>query len=165
MMLTLVGAMVATPLLATDLKLCVQAPVDFDANTAKAFVDELTVIARSSGYSLYVLKQTNDCQDIRLTIKSMSKTEISALGSTQMKAGRSLPDIEIYASSIATMVQSKLPGVVGRGMARVAAQEITRYITKTNSQPVTAARLMVRDNQSFLIPATAPTLALSPIRR
>lgn len=161
MILTMLGAGVGTPLFSQNLTVCLQGRTDLDADTMKVFGDELKAIARTSGLTLHIVSKTGECKDIRLSIKALSKTEIGALGTTKVKNGGLLPEVEIYVTSIATLIHSRLPFLVGRGMARVAANEIGRYLDQKNAplrdslpEHTTAAHLLARDNRSFRIPMT-----------
>jgi hypothetical protein len=160
--LALMSTVAATPLFSQDLTVCVDVRATLDAGTMRAFGEELQAIARLSGLSLRLLNRPSECQDIRLTIQSIAPSEISALGAARVKDGRILPEIEIYATSVATLMRSRLPALVGRGMARVAAHEIGHYLLQTTSHSkglmteyYAAPHLLVKDNRAFRIPSRA----------
>ena len=160
-----------TALHSRDLTVCLDVQTKLDADTMRVFEEELKAIARLSGLGLRLLNLQGECQDIRLIIQSVARTEISALGGARVKDGRVLPDIEIYASSVAHLVRSTLPALVGRGMARVAAHEIGHYLSQTTSHSKDlmseyfgAAHLLVNDHRSFRIPLAAQNRERRPIR-
>ena len=171
MILALMSAVVETPLFSQDLTVCLEVQANLDADTLKVFGEELQSIARLSGLTLRLLHRPRECRDIRLSIQSLAQTEISALGAARVKDGRILPEIEIYATSVAVLVRSTLPALVGRGMARVAAHEIGHYFLQTTAHSkdlmteyYAAPHLLVKDHRSFRIPL-ALTREGSPIRR
>jgi hypothetical protein len=159
MILALMSAAAGTPLFSQDLTVCLENQANLDADTIKVFGEELESIARLSGTSLRLLKHPSVCGDIRLSIQSLAREEISALGAARVKDGRILPEIEIYATSVSTLIRSTLPALVGRGMARVAAHEIGHYLLQTTdpskglmTEYYAAAQLLVKDHPSFRIP-------------
>jgi len=162
MILAFMAAVSEMPIFSQELSVCLEAHASLDVDTIKVFREELKAIARISGLSLRVVDQPGECQDIRVSIQFLSRTEISALGATRVRDGRILPEIEIYATSIKNLVRSTLPALVGRGMARVAAHEIGHYLLQTTthskdlmSECFGAAHLLVNNNRSFRIPLVA----------
>lgn len=162
LILALFTGIAGTPLFSQDLAVCLEDRTKLDSETLQVFGQELRAIARSSGITLRILEQPGQCRDIRLTIRPFSHAEISALGAARVEDGRVLPEIEVYASSVAGLVGSRLPALLGRGLARVAAHEIGHYVLQTTthsgelmSESYTRPRLMVNDHRSFRIPLTA----------
>ena len=159
-----------TPLFSQDLTVCLEIRANLDADTLRVFSEELQTIARSSGFTLRLLRQPSECHDIRLTIQPFSRADSSALGAARVKDGHILPEIDVYASSVAALLRSTLPALAGRGLARVAAHEIGHYVLQTTthsgdlmSEYYTAARLMVKDHRSFRIPFAAAARTAKPI--
>src|SRR5262245_37590229 len=127
MIMALMSSIAETPLFSqdlTDLTVCLEVQASLDADTLKVFGKELQAIARLSGLSLRLLHQPRECRDIRLSIQSLAQTEISALGAARVKDGRILPEIEVYATSVAILMRSTLPALVGRGWGRVSYKAI-----------------------------------------
>ena len=171
MILSLMSAVAGPPLFSQDLTVCLEVQANLDADTIKVFEEELEAIARLSGLTLRLLNQPSECQDIRLSIQSLARGEISALGAARVKDGRILPEIEIYATSVAKLIRSTLPALVGRGMARVAAHEIGHYLLQTTAHSkdlmteyYAAPHLLAKDHRSFRIPLMVLTRECSPIR-
>lgn len=166
LILVLTSALAATPLQAQHLTICLEERANLDADTMKVFEEELLGIAQKSGFTLRLLTEPSECRDVRIRIQSRSSVELGALGATRVKDGRILPEIEIYSASVAKLIRSGLPSLVGRGMARVAAHELGHYLLQetTHSNGLmgecfSAAHLLVKDHRSFRLPMTVVALA------
>lgn len=115
-------ATLSNPLLANGLSVCIENPARIDKQTLEAFQREVERIAAGSGRSVVF----TDCSPVAVTVTVRDEgppEEPVALGRTRIQDGRVTPDIEVFAAPVARMIGTRLPSVLGRAMARVAAHE------------------------------------------
>jgi hypothetical protein len=158
-------AISGAPAFSQDLAACVDLRTKLDTDTVALFQQELRSIAKNSGLTLRLVHENGACPGVRLIIRTRLAKDISALGAARLLNGRVLPEIEVYAASIAVTLPSRLPALLGPALARVAAHEIGHYLTQSSvhadglmSDRIAGPRLMVRDNRSFRIPRNAEAL-------
>jgi hypothetical protein len=156
----LLASVAGNLLQANVLQVCFLNTASLDPDTLNQFEKELSGIASSSGVSLSIRQcMPGPAADIRITIQSQSDVEPSALGAAKVLGGRVLPEIEIYTGPIKTLLTARLPVLVGRAMARVAAHELGHFLSQSvdhsdgvMSEAYSAPRLMAADKRSFRIP-------------
>ena len=117
----------STPLMDRELNLCVDNQARLDEYTIQAFRKELAAILaasdRGAGFS--------PCRDgsVRITLRAKPPAEEpAALGAARRRDDAILPEVELFVDGIAFLVETRLPGVLGRAMARVATHEIAHYL-------------------------------------
>lgn len=121
-----------SPASALDLRLCPDRLAGFDRFTEQAFVEELGRILTVSGKTLRVLPcESPSPEALRLRVKARPQAEqpADALGAARInQQGRILPECAVYVSPVAQLVGTRLPAVLGKSLARVAAHELGHYL-------------------------------------
>jgi hypothetical protein len=153
------GILAGIPLFAGPVTLCFENPAKLDADTIRQFQRELAVISRASAIELRVAPCGSGDSDLRITLERVSAVEATALGAAKTVRGRVIAEFEVYSERIAAMLPARLPNLMGRAMARVAAHELGHFFLQTSehgsgvmTEVFTPARLLVNDHRSFLIP-------------
>lgn len=133
----------ALPAAALELSLCVDPRSGFDRMTADVFEQELTRIVAESGKTLRTLPcrqagapappAAGAAAILPLRLKVEDRPHAAhpgdALGSARRNgAGEILPEFAVYVAPVARLVGTRLPGVLGRSLARVAAHELGHYL-------------------------------------
>jgi hypothetical protein len=138
---------------------CIHNKAKLDRDTTGEFERELATIARASGMELRFVPCSGFDSVLRITVENRSAMEGSALGAARTAGGRVMPEFEVYAGRIAELLPVRLPKLMGRAMARVAAHELGHYFLQTQqhgadvmTEVFTGARLVVNDHRRFLIP-------------
>jgi hypothetical protein len=152
-------------LTAKDLSLCYENRAKVDPDTLAEFRLEIETIFRLSGMQLQISECSARKADLNLTIQTQSAAEPSALGAARTSGTRILPEIEVYTRSLSALLQVRLPALLGRAMARVAAHEAGHYLTQSSAHPgglmsesFSAPRLMAARPGSFRIPVPRTSL-------
>jgi hypothetical protein len=110
-----------------DLHLCLENPTKLEPMLLSAFQKETVRILASSGRHSAFVPCAPDVVVLTLRREPPSE-EPSALGATRTRDGRLLPEIELFAKPVAELVGYRLPGLVGRALARVAVHELGHYV-------------------------------------
>jgi hypothetical protein len=158
--LFLLASLAGNLLQANLLHVCFLNTANLDPETVRQFEKELSDIASSSGVSLSIRQcMPGPAADVRITIQSQSGVEPSALGAAKVLGGRVLPELEVYTAPIGALLAARLPVLMGRAMARVAAHELGHFLTQSSehsdgvmSEFYSGPRLMAADKRSFRIP-------------
>jgi hypothetical protein len=152
-------AFIAQPLMAGSLDLCIENPARVDGATLESFQAELRAILTASGRTASFAP----CRPGILTItlrRQPPDDEPSALGGTRYRDGRLVPEIELFVAPIAQIIWTRLPGVLGRALARVATHELGHSLFNRTGHAVSgvmmerlgAAHLMAADRGFFRLP-------------
>jgi len=150
-------AVLASPLMAKGLDLCIENPARLDEVTLRIVREELEAVFASAGRPVRFLP----CQRAHVTItlrREAAAEDGSALGRAPWKDGRVAPGIEVFAGPVSALVGSRLPAVLGRALGRVAAHELGHWIGPGDghsgaglmSERLTAAHLMAPRRERFL---------------
>jgi hypothetical protein len=157
--LAILLVVIANPLTAGSLELCVENPARLDPSTLRAFRTELGGILAASGYPFAF----TDCRPgiVTVTLRSVPPgEELSALGATRYRNGRLVPEIALFVAPVADMIGTRLPGVLGRALARVATHELGHWLSQDGGhaergfmrERLSAAHLMAPDRGFFHLP-------------
>lgn len=157
--LAIVAVMISNQLIASGLDLCVENPDGLDRMTLQSFRTELGAILAASGRPA----NFTACLPVIVTITLRDdppEEEPTALGATRVRNGRLVPEIELYVSPIAQIVATRLPGVLGRALARVATHELGHLLSQGSAhtrhgvmmERLSAAHLMAADRSFFRLP-------------
>jgi hypothetical protein len=109
-----------------SLYVCVGNATAVDKPLAQEWETELRRILETSGQELRVA----DCGPgvIQVYFLRFHPAEPAALGAARTRRERVLPVIEVYTEPVAALIGTRLPGLLGRAMARVTAHELTHYV-------------------------------------
>lgn len=106
---------------------CIGNPLAVDRWLVEEWKRELGRIVESSGRELRVA----NCDEPGATqvyFMRIHPFESSALGAARTRGGVVLPLLEVYTEPLAAMLGTRLPGVLGRAMARVTAHELAHVL-------------------------------------
>lgn len=144
-----------SPLIGENLSVCTENPARVDRTTVQVFRNELKAILAVSDHGI----EFESCREgaIRITLRDNPPAGETALGAARRQGARVLPDLEIYVGGIARLVETRLPGMLGRAMARVATHEISHYLYQTQDhegegfmrERLGAAHLIAGSNSFF----------------
>jgi hypothetical protein len=158
--LAIATIVIANPLMAGALELCVQNPSRLDEYTLRSFRSELTVILTASGRPPEFVA----CRPglTKLIVREQPpEEETSALGRTRVENGQFVPEIEIFVAPVAAILGTRLPAVLGRALARVATHELGHLLRQdarhsprgVMTERLGAAHLMAPDHGYFRLPS------------
>jgi len=111
----------------TEIVVCIGNPLAADRWLVQEWRNELERILESSGRELRVA----NCDEQGATpiyFMRVHPFESSALGAARTRGGVVLPLLEVYTEPLAAMLGTRLPGVLGRAMARVTAHELAHVL-------------------------------------
>ena len=114
-----------------------------------------------------ILTQGGLCREGSVCIRLRNKRpdeEASALGAARVQDGRVLPEPVLFVNAIAEVIDTRLPGVLGRAMARAAAHEIAHYLYQDRAHSgrgllaecLTAGHLPAADRRFFRLAPPGP---------
>lgn len=135
---------ITNPFVVSGLEICVENPARLDPPTVQAFRTELSAILAASGRDAAVIPCRPGIMTITLRPEP-PREESSALGGIRYRSGRLEPEIELFVSPTAQIVRSRLPGVLGRALARVATHEFGHWL---NQSPAHAAHGVMMERLS-----------------
>jgi hypothetical protein len=146
-------------MIAGGLELCVENPARLDGFTVQAFRAELNRIAELSGRPIVF----TGCRPglVRIVLRDEPPAEeTSALGAIRQQDGRLLPEIELFVSPTSRLINTRLPEILGRALARVATHELGHLLTRSSThrdhgvmmERLSAAHLMASDRSFFSLP-------------
>jgi hypothetical protein len=152
-------AVLAGPLMAGGLKVCLANPARLDDLTLQVFRQELGAILTASGRP----SSLDSCASpaVRITLRQYpGEEEPAALGRTRYVNGRLLPEIDLFVSPVGQIVGTRLPGVIGRALARVAAHELGHWLAQETGhaahgfmmERLAAGHLMAAGREFFRLP-------------
>jgi len=110
-----------------EVVVCIGNPLAADRWLAEEWKRELGRIVESSGRELRVA----GCDEpgaMQVYFMRIHPFESSALGAARVRCGVVLPLLEVYTEPLAAMLGTRLPGVLGRAMARVTAHELAHVL-------------------------------------
>jgi hypothetical protein len=139
---------------------CILNPARVDPMTLQVFREELAGILAASGMTA----EFGACEagSVRITLRGAPpETETAALGAARFKDGKVLPELEIYVDGIARLLDTRLAGVLGRAMARVAAHEMAHYLRQQGGHEAEGA-LRERLSVAHLLAADRRYFRLTP---
>ena len=110
-----------------ELTVCVGNATALDKTLAKEWEGELRRILAASGRELRVAGCDEDGA-VQVYFMRFHPKETSALGAARTRHERVLPLLEVYSEPVAALIGTRLPGLLGRAMARVTAHELTHYV-------------------------------------
>ncbi len=151
--------LIANPLMAGGLELCVENPARLDESTVQAFRTELGGILTASGRAYTFTACRPGIPTITMREQPPDE-ETSALGGTRIRNGRLVPEIDLFVGSVAQLVGTRLPAVLGRCLARVATHELGHWLNQDGRHAergvmmgrLSAAHLLAPDNGFFRLP-------------
>lgn len=111
----------------TEVVVCIGNPLAADRWLVREWRNELERILVSSGRDLRVA----NCDEpgaMPVYFMRIHPFESSALGAARTRGRVVLPLVEVYTEPLAAMLGTRLPGVLGRAMARVTAHELTHVL-------------------------------------
>lgn len=157
--LALILAMAANQLTAGGLELCVENSARLDRWTLEVFRTELGAILDASGRPA----RFKPCQPglVKLTLRQEPpEDEPTALGGTRLQNGRLTPEIELFVAPTAQIIGTRLPGLLGLALARVATHELGHWLGRGAAhsargvmmERLSAAHLMAPDRGFFRLP-------------
>lgn len=98
-----------------------------DKALAEEWEGELRKIFETSGRALRLAGCDEDGA-VRVYFKRFHPRESSALAAARTWRDRVLPMLEVYTEPVAALIGTRLPGLLGKAMARVTAHELTHYV-------------------------------------
>ena len=149
----------AIPLKGGSLELCLENPARVDADTLQAFRTELNrIMAASNRFAAHTACGPG-VVTIVLRIDPPSE-ETSALGAIRVRGGRMVPEIELFVQPTAQIVGTRLAGVLGRALARVATHELGHWMSQSSAHAdcgvmiagLSGAHLRAADRGFFRLP-------------
>lgn len=145
------------------LDLCVDNQARLDEMTMQAFRTELmAILTASERYGEFAPCRAGS---VRITMRSKPPAEeASALGAARRKDGRILPELELYVDGVTQLVNVRLPGVIGRALARVATHEMAHYLYQEGGAHADAGLMMERLGAAHLLAANRRFFRLAPPR-
>lgn len=152
----------AVPGLAGELSVCLDNQARLDETVVQVFRSELAAILEVSGRVV----RFDSCGqgDVRMILRARgSAEEPAALGAARRGGGRILPEIELYVDPVARLVETRLPGVLGRALARVAMHELAHYLQQSGEH-LAEGYMMERLGPAHLIAADRRLFRLAPPR-
>jgi len=152
----------SNPLMDRDLDVCLDNQARLDEMTLRAFRTELAAILSASDRCAEVVP----CRErsVRIALRSKPPAEeTAALGAARRKDGSILPELELFVDPIAHLVDTRLPGVLGRAMARVATHEIAHYLYQVGVH-TDGGLMMERLGAGHLLAADRSLFRLAPPR-
>ncbi len=150
-------------LIGGGLALCLENPARVDTYTLQALQEELHFILVASDRSAAI---TTPCRPGIVTItlrQDPPDEETSALGGIRVRDGRLFPEIELFVSPTAQIVGTRLPGVLGRALARVATHELGHWLNQ-NSLHAARGCMMERLSAGYLMAPNRGFFRLPPDR-
>jgi hypothetical protein len=153
------GLLAGNSLIAGGLELCIENPARLDEFTVQAFRGEIQRIAQLSNRPIAFA----GCRSghVRIVLRNEPPDEeTSALGAIRQQDGRLLPEIELFVSSTSRLINTRLSGILGRALARVATHELGHLLTRRAThrdngvmmERLSAAHLMASDRNFFSLP-------------
>jgi hypothetical protein len=153
--------MTFNPLSVKALDLCIENRAKLDPQTFQAFHTELDRILSASELAAGL----DICRPGAVAIMVQAEgvpEEPSALGGIRQLNGRLLPEIAIFVTPTALLIDNRLPAVLGRALARVAAHELGHLLSQRSkhnpsglmSERFSAAHLLAPDRGFFRIPTS-----------
>ncbi len=156
--LAVIFAVIANPLLAEDLSLFVQNSARLDECTLKVFRTELGAILAASGRPAEFSAWRPG--SVTITLRQQPPDEESlALGRTYRSRGRLAPEIELFVNPTAQLIGTRLSGVLGRALARVATHELGHWLSQESGH-ATRGVMMERLSAAHLMASGAAFLRL-----
>ena len=126
-------AVAASPMMGMDLAVCSDRPAAVDSMTEMEVRKELTRIARRSGLEVRFGPCSRETA-IRIHLLSGgSPDEPTALGAAPIRHGQIGPDLRIFTGPVAQLVGTRMPGLLGAALARVAAHELGHFLRQDSS--------------------------------
>ncbi|MBK7928863.1 MAG: hypothetical protein IPJ98_15665 [Bryobacterales bacterium] len=111
----------------SEVVVCIGNPLAADRWLVEEWRQELGRIVESSGRELRIA----DCDEpgaMQVYFMRIHPFENSALGAARTRGEVVLPLLELYTEPVAAMLGTRLPGVLGRALARVTAHEMAHYL-------------------------------------
>lgn len=110
-----------------ELTVCVGNATAVDKLLAREWEGELRRILAASGRALR-LAGCEEVGAVQVYFMRFHPREASALGAARTRRERVLPLLEVYSEPVAALIGTRLPGLLGKAMARVTAHELTHYV-------------------------------------
>ena len=152
----------SNPMMNRELDVCLDNQARLDEMTIQAFRTELmAILSASDRYA-----EVAPCREgsVRISLRSKPPAEeTAALGAARRKEGRIVPELDLFVDAIAQVVDTRLPGVLGRAMARVATHEIAHYLYQAGVH-TDGGLLMERLGPGHLLAADRSFFRLAPPR-
>lgn len=110
-----------------ELAVCVGNATAVDRTLAQEWEGELRRILATSGRVLRLAVCDEDGA-VQVYFMRFHPREASALGAARTRRESVLPLLEVYSEPVAALIGTRLPGLLGKAMARVTAHELTHYV-------------------------------------
>ena len=110
-----------------ELAVCVGNSHVVDKVLAKEWEGELRRILETDGLTLR-LAGCNEEGAIQIHFLRAHPSEPNALGAARTRRERVLPRLEVYSDPVAALIGTRLPGLLGKALARVTAHELIHYV-------------------------------------
>lgn len=148
--------LLAIPLQAAELELCLVNSAQLDDSVLQSFRKELGAILSDSGRS----PAFPTCRTGMLTITfrlSPPAEEPAALAGIKQSNNRLLPEIDVFTGAVAQILSTNLPSIFGRALARVAVHELGHWFSQESDhsghgvmmERLSAAHLMAPKRDFF----------------